>query len=465
MDKKIDRIANLLERRAEEYREGHAIIAVALQNGLSHIASVLAVWRMGSTILAVDPTAPASQMEALFVKAGVRIVICKDAFECDVARTIKESEILRAMEKGDRTPVDDKVALPGKLILSGGSTGIPKFMADNRPWLHEPGCAWGNVAPALGFRPGQVQLVTGSMSHNAPLTWAHMGLFERQRLILMEKFDSFEALKAIDVYKVQFMVVVPTMMVRMLDCLKTCTCSFGSIESLYHTGAPCPIWLKEAWIEILGPDRVFEMYGSGENAGQTIITGKEWLQKRGSVGRPFECDVRIYDENQQLLPAGTVGAIYMKQTHGAQTAEYLDPEVQAQRDRDGYQCFGDIGWVDDDGFVFLEGRRDDIIISGGVKIHPERVEAALLKHPAIVDVAVFGVDDRDWGQRVHALIVPKSSSAGLNLLHLRTFCLSLLSAEQMPKSISFTESLPRDGFGKLNTLQLPELRTSAIKDD
>ena len=142
----------------------------------------------------------------------------------------------------------DCISRPGKIVLSGGSTGIPKLMTDDRPWVSVPGRPWGQVAGRLGFRSGQKQLVCGAMSHNAPLTWAQLGLLEGQHLVVMERFDAASALRAIDAYGIQFVMTVPTMMVRMLDALDAAGTTFASLEAFYHTAAVCPSWLKKAWI-------------------------------------------------------------------------------------------------------------------------------------------------------------------------------------------------------------------------
>ncbi|CAN7454500.1 AMP-binding protein [Pararhizobium sp. LjRoot238] len=442
----VDRIAQTLRERG--VHEGH-VVGIVLYNGLVHIAGVLACWRLGCTIMVFDPGLPQLQIAAMLDKANAVLAIVEDKLKTGDTRLFSRSDLLATMRAASTEPVVDRVSKPGKIMSSGGSTGTPKLMADDLPWTSTPGEAWGNVAKSLGFQPNQVQLVCGVMSHNAPLTWAHLGLFEGQHLVVMERFDALRALRAIDEHAVQFVMVVPTMMVRMLDVLKDAAVTLETLEAFYHTAALCPAWLKRAWIETLGPDRVYEMYGSGENVGQTIITGQEWLSHPGSVGRPFETDMRILGPNGEGLESGDVGELFMRRWSQRGKTRYLDPATTVRADPDGFVSVGDMAWIDGDGFVYLAGRRDDVINTGGVKVHPEKVEAALLSHPSVLDAVVVGVSDRDWGERVHAVIELLDRDRPIDLEDVKIHCSAQLSAYEVPKSMTIVDKLPRDGFGKV----------------
>lgn len=449
LDRLVDRIASALIERG--LRDG-SVVGIGLPNGLPHIALVLGVWRMGGTVLAFDHRQPAAILTGMWDRAKAALVVVPADVVADDPRVVPLPGLWEEVGKQGEAQVADRVSRPGKILLSGGSTGISKLMADDLPWRFVPGRPWGDVAPALGFRANQVQLVAGAMSHNAPLTWAHIGLFEGHHLIVLEAFNADLALDAIDRFGVAFAMVVPTMMVRMLDADARRPRSLASLEALYHTGAPCAGWLKAAWIERLGPERVTEMYGSGENVGQTIITGTEWLAHRGSVGRPFQSMVRVYDSDGALLPPGEVGELFMRRTGDSvpeARVRYLDPGVTAREDADGFASVGDMAFVDIDGYVHLAGRRDDVINSGGVKVHPEKVEAAVLSCPGVRDVVAVGLEDRDWGQRVHVVIEPTDAAVPVTLADVRRHCAGLLAADELPKSLSVMPALPRDGFGKV----------------
>ena len=428
------------------------VIGFALGNSIEHLALALAVWRLGATTLVMDPAITVEAAASLKARSNARLVVGQGG----AAGEVTVNDLLRAGE-GRSAPLPDLVSCPGKIVMSGGSTGLPKLMCDLRPHTRVPGASWGRVAPALGFRADQVQLVCAAMSHNAPFTWAQNGLFEGNRLVLMEKFDAGQALRAIDRLSVGFVMLVPTMIVRMLDADRHQPARFDSLHTLYHTGGPCPAWLKQAWIDRLGPDRVTEMYGSGENTGQTVVTGAEWLARPSTVGRGFETDIRIYAPDGKPQLAGIPGEIFMRPHDLAGRSEYIGPDAPApRRDADGYQSIGDSGWLDDDGYLYLAGRCDDVINSGGVKLYPEAIEAALLRHPAVADVAVFGVEDREWGQRVVAAIVARPGTA-LCETGLAGFARQHLTPEELPKEWRVLPALPRDGFGKLRRQALSQL--------
>lgn len=425
------------------------VIGYALGNSVEHLALALAIWRLGATTLVMDPAITVQAAASLASRSGARLVIGSGGMVGDLS-------VEALLKAGDypSPPLPDRISCPAKIVMSGGSTGLPKLMTDSRPHIRIPGESWGRIAPALGFRADQVQLVCAAMSHNAPFTWAQNGLFEGNRIVLMERFDAGRALEAIDQLSVGFVMLVPTMMVRMLDADRRAPARLDSLHSLYHTGAPCPAWLKQAWIDRLGPDRISEMYGSGENTGQTVMTGPEWLARPGSVGRGFETDIRIYAPDGQLQPVGATGEIYMRPNDLSGRCEYMGPGAPTpRRDADGYQSIGDSGWLDDDGYLYLAGRCDDVINSGGVKLHPEAIEAALLRHPDVIDVAVFGIEDREWGQRVSAAVVARAGTT-LSTRELTGFARQYLSPEELPKNWRIVPALPRDGFGKLRRVAL-----------
>src|SRR5919205_4395621 len=181
---------------------------------------------------------------------------------------------------------------------------------------------------------------------------------------------------------------------------------FSSFEAMHSSAAVCPIWLKQAWIDKLGAEQVYEVYGSAEGIGATIIRGDEWLEHRGSVGRSPTCEIRILDEEGRTLPPGEVGEIYFRRLDGSTpTFSYVGAEPP-KTTADGFASLGDLGWLDEDGYLYIADRRVDMIVSGGANVYPAEVEAALSEHPALADVAVIGVPDEEWGRRVHAVVQP-----------------------------------------------------------
>ena len=238
---------------------------------------------------------------------------------------------------------------------------------------------------------------------------------------------------------------------------------FSSVASFVSGGAALAAWVMEGWIEILGPERMWEAYGATESHGNTIIRGDEWLEHRGSVGRPWNTELRILDDQYRELPPGEIGEIFMKRTTTeSPTFEYVGVPPP-RTTTDGLVSVGDLGWVDADGYLFIADRRADMIISGGANVYPAEVETALSEHPGVYDVAVVGIADPDWGKRVHAIVRPVSLEAPPSTESLDRHCRDRLARYKIPKSYEFVEDVPRS-FGKVRRSALaaersPEVRT------
>ena len=228
------------------------------------------------------------------------------------------------------------------------------------------------------------------------------------------------------------------------------------MKVVFHMAAPCPAWLKEAWVNWLGPERIFELYGATEQQSLTVISGVEWMQHRGSVGRPVTGEIKILDASGQPLPAGEVGEIWMRRSDGAEpTYRYVGAEA---RELGGWESVGDLGWMDSDGYVYISDRRSDLILSGGANIYPAEVEAALEEHPAVRTSAVIGLPDDDLGQRVHAIIQTAEPVTDQTLLdHLA----KRLVQYKLPRSFEFVDEPLRDDAGKVHRSALREHRIAA----
>jgi bile acid-coenzyme A ligase len=308
------------------------------------------------------------------------------------------------------------------------------------------------------MRIGQVQLIAGPLYHNSPFSWGPIGLFEEHTLVVMERFDAARAVDLIERHRVNFGFLVPTMMKRILDLPGLRREAFASVHAFFHTAAPCPSWLKRAWIDLLGPERLYEAYGATEAVGSTVIRGDEWLEHPGSVGRPQDCDLRILDEDGRDVPAGQVGEIYMRPRAAGPTYRYLGSPPAAATP-DGYVSVGDMGWVDGEGYLYLADRRVDLVIVGGANVYPAEVEAALLQHPQVQDVAVIGLPDADRGKRVHAVIQPRDPQAPPAVDALDAHCRTRLAPYKVPRSYEFLAALPRDESGKIRRSALVAERT------
>lgn len=294
-----------------------------------------------------------------------------------------------------------------------------------------------------------VHLVSSPLYHGAPMYKAILALHLGQTVVLMDRFDPVESLSLIQRHRVTWTQVVPTMMRRWMELDDSVRANFdlSSLRWLIHAAAPCPIQLKHQIIEWLGPI-VYEYYSSTE-AGGTSIGSDEWLRHPGSVGRAWPgASVRILDDDGVELPAGEVGLIYLLNIRPF--AYYMDPVKTAAARRGEYVTVGDLGRLDDDGYLYIADRRSDLILVGGVNVYPAQIEEAIVQHPDVIDAAVIGIPDSDLGQVVHALVQPKAGCDTHALLaSLPGHCRIRLGYPSRPRTIELRNELPRNEAGKL----------------
>jgi bile acid-coenzyme A ligase len=219
----------------------------------------------------------------------------------------------------------------------------------------------------------------------------------------------------------------------------------SSLRAVWHLAEPCPPWLKEAWIEWLGPDRIFELYAGTEAQAATVISGVEWLEHRGSVGRAFTGSICITDEDGNEVPAGVEGEVWMKSDLVIPSYRYIGAEARARAG--GWESLGDNGWLDEDGFLYLGDRTTDMILTGGANVYPAEVEAALAEHPWVKSCAVIGLPDDDLGSIVHAIV--EADPGKLQIDELLTFVRERLVLYKVPRTVEIVTEPLRDDAGKL----------------
>jgi len=338
------------------------------------------------------------------------------------------------------------------MLYSSGTTGYPKGV--KRPLPEEPfGAAAGLPVLSMlyGAGPDSIYLSPAPLYHAAPLGFTMTCLRQGTQVVVMEHFEPEAALQAIERYRVTHSQWVPTMFVRMLKLPEEVRNRYdlSSLRCAIHAAAPCPIPIKEQMIEWWGPV-LFEYYAGTEGNGFVQLNSAEWLAHRGSVGRPLNCELHICDDDGNELPAGESGTIYFG--GGGQFEYHNDPEKTAgSRHPSGWTTLGDVGYLDDDGYLYLTDRKHFMIISGGVNVYPQEAENVLITHPAVMDVAVFGVPNEEFGEEVKAVVQPKDMAmAGPELAQvLMAYCRDQLSHIKCPRSIDFRAELPRHPTGKL----------------
>jgi acyl-CoA synthetase (AMP-forming)/AMP-acid ligase II len=338
------------------------------------------------------------------------------------------------------------------MLYSSGTTGRPKGVRGPLPdgAIDAPNTLVGMLGALYGFVPGMIYLSPAPLYHAAPLRYCMSVHSYGGTVVVMERFDPEAYLALIEKYHITHSQLVPTMFVRMLKLPAAARTRYdlSSLKVAIHAAAPCPVDVKHAMIEWWGPV-IHEYYSATEGAGYTTITSAEWLKKPGSVGKSILGELRVLGDDDQPLPAGQTGRIYF--ANGPKFEYHNDAAKTAGVTGEHGATFGDIGHVDEDGYLFLTDRAAFMIISGGVNVYPQEAENALTLHPEVADVAVFGVPDAEMGEAVKAVVQPRDmASAGPELAaELIAFCRSRLSHVKCPKSIDFMAELPRHDTGKL----------------
>ncbi|MCV7101905.1 fatty-acid--CoA ligase FadD4 [Mycobacterium palustre] len=349
------------------------------------------------------------------------------------------------------TPIDDE--LEGDLLqYSSGTTGRPKGIKRELPHV-SPAEAPGIMSALVEFwmTPDAVYLSPAPLYHTAPSVWSMTTQAGGITTVVMEKFDPEGTLDAIQRYRVTHGQFVPAMFTRMLKLPAAVRDSYdlSSLKRVMHAAAPCPVEIKKQMIDWWGPI-IDEYYASSEAIGSTLISAEEWLAHPGSVGRPMNCQIHILGEDGTELPPGQAGEIYFE---GGFAFEYLnDPaKTAASRDKHGWATVGDIGYLDDEGYLYLTDRRHHMIISGGVNIYPQEAENLLVTHPKVLDAAVFGVPDDEMGQRVMAAVqtVDPADATDEFADELTGWLRDRLAHYKCPRTIAFEAQLPRTDTGKL----------------
>lgn len=424
--------------------EKPATVLLLTRDAIDHAILAYGAWKAGQTILCLPPGIGSVEGKAIISRIG-RTIAAGAKVDWYDGETLSLSDVPEA-----DAPANDPVADPLMLVATGGSTGVPKLVDVLGAGLFTPGAFLGGLNAALKRLPRARAFVMTPLSHGAGAATAYMAAFEETQVTALEKFDPDVALWAIEKFKLEQITTVPTMMHRMLRNPRFATADLSSVRSIVHTGGHADPADKEAWIERIGADKVLEVWGSSESVGHAVITGEEWLVHRGSVGRPVNCKVMIVDPDGQALPVGETGEIYVQP---------LIPKVNLDRkyyksdlrmkSLNGYVSFGDLGYLDRDGYLYIAGRADDLIITGGANVYPDEVEIPIRRLEGVEDCVVVGKPNRDLDLAVHAVISLKPGAKEMAIDELRAALAGRLSAYKLPRSVEYRKELPRTDAGKI----------------
>ncbi|GAA0479984.1 acyl-CoA synthetase [Streptomyces sp. NPDC046215] len=461
--------------RAAGLRTGDAVAAV-LPNGPELLTAHLAATQAGLYLVPVNHHLVGAEIAWIVADAQARVLLAHERFAA-TARAAADEAGLPAdrryavgtaagfrpfgelLDGHPATPPPDR-SLGWVMNYTSGTTGRPRGV--RRPLTGKPpeDSHLGGFLGIFGIKPfdGNTHLVCSPLYHTAVLQFAAASLHIGHRLVVMDKWTPEEMLRLIDTHRCTHTHMVPTQFRRLLALPREVRDAYdlSSMRHAVHGAAPCPDHVKRAMIAWWG-DCVEEYYAASEGGG-AFATAEDWLKKPGTVGRAWPIsELAVFDDAGERLPAGRLGTVYMKMTTGA--FSYHNDAGKTRENRIGdYFTVGDLGFLDEDGYLFLRDRKIDLIISGGVNIYPAEIESVLLAHPAVADAAVFGVPHEDWGEEVKAVVEPAAGHPpGPRLAtELLAHCAGHLAGFKCPRSVEFTAAMPRDPNGKLYKRRLRE---------
>jgi bile acid-coenzyme A ligase len=431
-----------------------SFVTIGLPNGIEFFEAAVAAWKLGATPQPISSRLPAVERSAIIELAQSSLIVGVDPREAPGRAAVPVGFQPDPTLSDD--PLPPVIAAAFKAPTSGGSTGRPKLIVATQPATWE-GVA--DFAALLRVAPDGAHLVTGPLYHNGPFATAVLALLNGNHVVVMPRFDPARALELIERHRIDWMYAVPTMMHRIwrLPEAERTRHDLSSLRVVFHMAAPCPVWLKEAWIGWLGPDRVLELYGGTEAQSFTIITGSEWLEHRGSVGRPLMGEMRILDPDGRELPPGEVGEIWMRRGEDAPPS-YRYVGAQARSRPGNWESLGDLGRKDAEGYIYLSDRHTDMILVGGANVYPAEIEAALDEHPYVTSSCVIGLPDEEYGNAVHAIV---QAARPLAAAELEEFLETRLARYKRPRTYEFVATPLRGDDGKVRRTALRAERIAA----
>jgi len=423
-------------------------VTIALPNGIGFVEACYASWKIGATPQPVSSRLPAAELAAIVELANPPIVVSDTPMQSP-RPVVSAADLLGA--SSDDSDLPQAIAPSYKAPTSGGSTGRPKLIVSGTPGVTAKGGVEGSF---WRYDAHSTVLMPGPLYHNGPFGCVFGALNAGAHVIVMPKFDAEATLKDIEAYHADWIYLVPTMMSRIWRLPNREQFDVSSLKTVWHLAAPCPPHLKEQWIEWLGGDVIMELYAGTEAQCVTVITGTEWLNHRGSVGRVMGGgEMKAFSPQGQPLPPGEVGEVYMKRDPSLPPSyRYIGAEARTLPG--GWESLGDIGSFDHDGYLYLADRRTDMILVGGANVYPAEIEAALDEHPLVASSAVIGLPHDELGNQIHAIVQPRP---GLDLEDLQRHLSERLVVYKRPRTFELVEENVRDDAGKV--------RRTALRDE
>jgi long-chain acyl-CoA synthetase len=436
-------------------------VGILVPNSAEFFMATHACGRLGAIVVPVNIHFKADEAGWVITDSGATaVVVTRDLLPAleqvpDVPRLVVEDGWPAGTPEVDPPEVVGD-AWPTTMAYTSGTTGRPKGVAMGPDDMRRR--ASGVVAnrEVWGIGAGTVHLMVGPAYHAGPSYWAQMHLAIGATVVVMRRWDAETALALIERWRVTTTHMVPANFQRILALPDHVRARYdvSSLKLVVHAAAPCPVPLKRAFMDYVGSDKVWEYYGASEGGG-TVISPQEWLQKPGSVGKPFPGHrFLVLDDDGRELPPGEVGTLWVAPA-GTSFEYHNDPEKTAAQYKGEFFTVGDAAYLDEDGYLFLADRKSDMVISGGVNIYPREIEECLLTHPEIVDCAVLGVPDDEWGEVLLAIVQPRDEGALVDD-EVVAWVRDHLADFKRPRLVEFVAELPRDPNGKVRKPRLRE---------
>ncbi len=417
-------------------------VGLELRNSPELVAAMFGAWKVGAAPVPIRWDLPEWERERVAKVLDGKLVV-----------TERDLSLFTDADRQPTGPLPEVVPPVLNGICSSGSTGTPKVIMSLRPGTYDPEL----VKPFpiyWGVEIGRQRILCPTTLYHTNGFHTMLNYIAGDFVVVMEKFDAARVVDLIERHRITNFTSTSTMLQRISQVPDLASRDLSSLVWVLQGAQVISASLVQFWIDLLGAEKIYMSYGMTEQLGLASIRGDEWLTHRGSVGRGIrDTEITILDADQRQVPPGEIGEIYLRSPFTGGYG-YLGDAGNLPTTPDGFSTAGDLGWMDEDGFLYLVDRRVDMIISGGANVYPAEVEAALFEYPAIADVVVVGLKDDHWGRRVHAIVEAKDKAHPPSAEDVIAFAKSHLAAYKVPKTVEFVDSIPRSAATKVNRGQL-----------
>jgi bile acid-coenzyme A ligase len=439
-----DRVADAADTlRAALDQSTRSCTVLPAANTLPAAIGIAAALAAEVPVFPLNPASPPAERDALLRLLGRRF---GHGYLMDALLRPQRMDL----PAGPEPPADASAV--AYLLATGASAGIPKISARPGPLRYDPVRTPSLVIRHTGWRAQQRQLIVGPLYHAAPFSAFLDALLDGNTVVLQPFFAPRWTVELVRRYAIEWLQLTPTHMQEILRRSDPDPAGFASLRAMLHTAARCDADTKRGWIDLLGPERVYELYGATEGIGVTLVRGDEWLARPGTVGRGFLTQIRILDDAGRAVPPGGTGTVFMRTPQRVGRSDYVSDQA-IRTTLDGFATVGDRGRLDSGGYLYLEPRDHDIINVGGEKVDPDEVEAALRDHPAVVDAVAVAVPHQTLGSVVGAHVV-LHPGASVRRAELAAHCGRRLAGYKIPKHFTFVDQVPRSAAGKIQRWRL-----------